>query len=114
MPSSRVRLKPETFAVTVITHQRRRIFQRTMNADLMLNTLFRYREQGRFQLHGFVIMPDHIHVLITPSPDHTVERCIQLMKGGFSFAVRKETSGEIWQDGYHCHRITDTNDYQNQ
>jgi putative transposase len=72
MPSVRVRTKPETFAITAITHERRRIFQRTSNADLMLSTLFRYREQDRFQLHGFVIMPDHIHVLLTPALDHTI------------------------------------------
>ena len=80
----------------------------------MVNTLSRYREQGRFQLHGFVIMPDHIHVLITPAPDQTIERCVQLIKGGFSFAMRNQFDGEIWQDGYHAHRITDATDYQNQ
>ncbi len=79
----------------------------------MMNTLFRYRDQSRFALHGFVIMPDHIHVLITPAPDQTIERCVQL-KGGFSFAMRNQFNGEVWQDGYHAHRITDATDYQNQ
>ena len=80
----------------------------------MLNTLFRYREQGRFLLHGFVVMPDHIHVLITPAHDHTIERCIQLIKGGLSFAIRKEFFGEVWQDGYHAHRVTSVDDYHSQ
>jgi putative transposase len=113
-PTHRVRIQPETFAITAVAHQRRRIFQRTANADLMLNTLSRYREQGRFRLHGFVIMPDHIHVLITPAHDHSIERCVQLIKGGFSFAIRKDFTGEVWQDGYHTHRITDAHDYNNQ
>ena len=80
----------------------------------MLATLFRHREQGRFQLHGFVIMPDHIHILLTPAFDHTIERSVQLVKGGFSFAIRKDYSGEIWQNGYHAHRITDLSDYHAQ
>ena len=113
-PTQRIRIKPETFAITAVTHQRHRIFQRTSNADLMMNTLLRYRDQGRFALHGFVIMPDHIHALITPAPDQTLERCVQLIKGGFSFAIRHEIKSEIWQDGYHAHRITDAIDYQNQ
>jgi putative transposase len=113
-PTHRVRIQPETFAITAVAHQRRRIFQRTANADLMMNTLSRYREQGRFRLHGFVIMPDHIHVLITPAHDHSIERCVQLIKGGFSFAIRKDFTGEVWQDGYHTHRITDACDYNNQ
>ena len=52
-------------------------------------------------------MPDHIHAIITPSADHTIDRCAQLIKGGFSFAARKDHTGEIWQDGYYAHRITD-------
>ncbi|MEO6981806.1 MAG: transposase [Edaphobacter sp.] len=67
-PSPRVRINPETFAITAVTHRRHRIFQRTTNADLLLNILFRYRNQSRYQLHGFVIMPDHIHALLTPPP----------------------------------------------
>jgi putative transposase len=80
----------------------------------MMNTLFRYRDQSRFAPHGFVSMPDHIHTLITPASDQTVERSVQLIKGGFSFAIRNEVKGEIWQRGYHAHRITDATDYQNQ
>jgi putative transposase len=48
------------------------MFQVATNADLLIATLFRYREQRRFLLHGFVIMPEHIHVLLTPA--ETVER----------------------------------------
>jgi putative transposase len=113
-PTQRVRIQTETFAITAVAHQRRRIFQRTANADLMMNTISRYREQGRYKLHGFVIMPDHIHVLITPAHNQSIERCVQLIKGGFSFAVRNDLPGEVWQEGYHMHRITDARDYRNQ
>ncbi len=59
-------------------------------------------------------MPDHIHVLLTRAPDMAIERCAQLVKGGFSFAARKSTPGEIWQEGYHAHRIPDDEDLRNQ
>jgi len=59
-------------------------------------------------------MPDHVHALITPATDVAVEKCAQLIKGGFSFAVRAEYKGEIWQDGYHAHRVTDEEDFRNQ
>lgn len=114
LPNPRVRINPETFAITAVTYQRHRIFQRATNADLMMTTLFRYREQGRFQLHGFVVMPDHLHALLTPASDQSIERCVQLIKGGFSFAIRNEGKGEVWQNGYHAHRVTDSTDYHNQ
>jgi len=102
-------MRPETYALTAVTHQRRRIFQVGANAELFLTTLFRYREQNRFRLHGFVIMPDHVHILLTPS--ETIERAIQLIKGGYSFAVRKQLAGEVWQQGYYAHRITTPEDF---
>jgi putative transposase len=60
-------MRPETYALTAVADQRRRRFQVTANADLLIATLFRYRDQGRFLLHGFAIMPEHFHVLLTPS-----------------------------------------------
>src|SRR5260370_3149095 len=117
MPSyrgPRVRINHETFAITVVTQHRRRLFQRTTTARLMIDPLFRYRDQSRFALHGFVVMPDHLHALLTPSSDQTIERCVQLIKGGFSFAIRNDFKGDLSQDGYHGHSLADASDYQDQ
>jgi len=109
-----IRQKLSTYAITILTHQRRSHFQRTANAELFIATLFRYRDQGKFQLHGFAVMPDHVHVLITPAIDQSTSRCIQLIKGGYSFAVREQSPGEIWHSGYHEHRIRDGEDFKAQ
>ncbi len=109
-----MRLKSQTYALTAVSHQRRRVFQRDAIAELFIATLFGYRDSGKFQLHAFVIMPDHVHILLTPAPDVAIERCAQLIKGGFSFAVRKDFPGEIWQEDYHAHRIVDEEDLRNQ
>jgi putative transposase len=76
--------------------------------------MFRYRDQGRFLLHAFAVMPEHLHVLLTPGKGQTVERCVQCIKGGFSFSVRKHFAGEVWQAGFHEHRIRDIADFRNQ
>ena len=105
---------PNTYAVATATYQRRAILVRSANAELLLDILFRYRDQGRYLLHGFAIMPEHIHFLITPASGQTVERCVQCVKGGYSYAVRKQFAGEVWQEGYHAHRVLDAEDYWNQ
>jgi putative transposase len=84
------------------------------NADLFISTLFQHRDKNRFQLHAFVVMPDHVHVLITPATDQSTAKCVQYIKGGYSFAVRKQSAGEIWHSGYHEHRIRDADDYDTQ
>jgi REP element-mobilizing transposase RayT len=86
-----------TYAVTTVTFQRRAIFLRTANAEMLVSTIFEYRNQGRFLLHAFAVMPEHLHVVLTPATGQTVERCAQCIKGGFSFRVRKQFRGEVWQ-----------------
>ena len=43
-------------------------------ARLFLDTLARYRREGRFLLHEFVLMPDHFHLLLTPAHDVSLEK----------------------------------------
>jgi putative transposase len=109
-----VRRSMSTYSVTAVTFQRRALFLRNANAELLVTTIFRYREQGRFLLHGFAVMPEHLHVLLTPANGQTVERCVPCIKGGFSFAMREQFAGEIWQVGFHEHRIRDSKDFRNQ
>ena len=104
----------ETYALTAATYQRRALFVRTANAELLVSTLFHYRDQGRYQLHGFAVMPDHLHVLLSPSVNQAIERCAQCIKGGFSHEVRRQYAGEVWQTGFHEHRIRDGEDFRNQ
>ena len=103
-----------TFFVTAVTWQRRALFHAEPVARLFLDTVARYRDQGRFQLHEFVLMPDHFHLLLTPAPDVSLEKVMQLIKGGFSFRVKRELgrSTEIWQEGFTEHRIKGAEDFE--
>jgi putative transposase len=109
-----IRQKQSTYAITILTFQRHRHFQRTANAELFITTLFQHRDKDRFQLHGFAIMPDHVHVLITPATDESTAKCIQYIKGGYSFAARQQSPGEIWHNSYHEHRIRHADDFNKQ
>jgi putative transposase len=113
MKPTRLMSPPGTYFVTTTTFQRRRFFIVESYARLFLKTLYRYRREGRFQLHAFVLMPDHVHLLITPARDVTIERAMQIIKGGYSHAVGQEISRrEIWQKGFTDHRIRDAADYE--
>jgi putative transposase len=101
-------VKPEqTFFIGTSTWQKRSLFQSTQLAELFCRVLLEYRDQGKFSLQAFVLMPDHFHLLITPAFDMTLERSLQLIKGGFSFRVKKELEKnlEIWQRGFTDRRV---------
>jgi putative transposase len=96
-----VRFAPQevrTYLVTTVTANRRRLFQLDSAANLMVNVLQDYRKQGRFALHAFVIMPDHLHLLLTPAPDVSLEKVLQLIKGGFSFRLKSKR--DVWERSF--------------
>ena len=101
-----------TYFVTATTWERRPLFRNERMAKVFLDTLYDYRHQGKYLLHEFVLMPDHFHLLIT-AEGITLERSMQLIKGGSSHRIGKELASrlEIWQKGFTDHRIRDAGDY---
>jgi putative transposase len=89
-------LSPQrTFFATTKTSMGRALLQSERNATLLIDVLRSYVAAGKFQLHDFVVMPDHVHLLITVSGDSTIERVMQLIKGGFSYRLKRELT--IWE-----------------
>jgi hypothetical protein len=76
----------------------------------MRETILNYCEAG-YSLHSYVIMPDHLHLLIVPT--ETLEKAVQLIKGGFSFRAKRDFAwkSDIWQPGFSDHRIRDEEDW---
>jgi putative transposase len=100
----------QTYMVTSSTWERRSLFQAELWAKLLIDTLYHYRGSA-YLLHEFVIMPDHFHTLITPQT--SLEKAVQFIKGGFSYRAKKELGAdmEVWQKGFQDHRIRDASDY---
>jgi len=73
--------------------------------------LQKIRRQKKYLLHEFVLMPDHFHLLLTPTV--TLERALQMIKGGFSFRARKELGfgGGVWQSSSYDRRVRDAEEY---
>jgi putative transposase len=99
------------YFITASASQKRNILQSDRMAALLVDVLLHYRAQGRYLLHEFVVMPDHFHVLITPR--ESLERAMQLIKGGFSFRAKKELGfiHEIWQPSFYDRRVRDADEY---
>ena len=101
------------YFITASTFQKQSLFQSKRFSIPFMDTLLRYRLERKFLLHEFVVMSDHFHLLITPTL--TLERAMQLIKGGFSYRARKELgfAGEIWQPSYYDRRVRGGEDYAN-
>ena len=95
--------------VTTATWGRRDLFRNERWAKLLIDTLYHYRGKA-YLLHEFVIMPDHLHAILTPLT--SLEKAAQFIKGGFSYRAKKELGSnlEVWQPGFSDHRMRDASD----
>jgi putative transposase len=83
-----------TYFITTVTASRRRLFQVHRNAELLVDTLQDQRAKKRIALHTFVVMPDHVHLILTPAPEVSLEKAMQYIKGGFSFRLKSKVA--VW------------------
>jgi putative transposase len=90
------------FFATTKTSMGKRLLQSERNATLLIDTLRSLVGEHRFKLHDFVVMPDHVHLLIEVGNDMTIEKAMQLIKGRFSYRLSYEFGykGEVWQRGF--------------
>src|ERR1700751_2718908 len=97
--------------ITSQTWERRLLFSKERWARLLVDTIYHYRGTA-YLLHEFVVMPDHLHILLTPLT--SLEKAVQFIKGGFSYRAKKELGSnlEVWQKGFSDHRIRDASDYR--
>jgi putative transposase len=102
------------YFVTTDTWQRRALFKNQKLAEVVVDQLLQCRDRGFYQLHAFVLMPDHLHVLLTPTENSSLEKAVQMIKGGSAFRIKKELLYQfpIWHEGFHDRWMRDESEYQ--
>ena len=102
-----------SYFVTTKASQNRALVRVTEIAETVVQTLQHYRHRGEYLLHEFVLMPDHLHVLITPSSNNSLEKVMQFIKGGSSYHLhqRRGQKIDLWHAGFHDWTIRDAADW---
>jgi|HubBroStandDraft_6_1064221.scaffolds.fasta_scaffold39646_2 putative transposase len=101
-----------TYFITICAHMQQNLFQRDEVAELMVATFEKYRDAGEYELHEYVVMPNHIHLLLSLNHQN-LGRIIQFIKGGFSHALHQYgcAFATVWQQRYYDRRIRDENEF---
>jgi len=104
-----------TFFITTKASMGRRLFQTDRNANLLIDVLRSLVAERKFELHDFVIMPDHLHLLLTVHEDMTIEKAMQLIKGRYSHRLSHEFGykGEVWQRGFSEIQVLNKESFEN-
>lgn len=102
------------YFVTTHAWQRRALFRKEAPAQILLAQILDCRARGFYGLHAFVIMPDHLHLLITPAEAASLEKAMQMIKGGSAYRIKRESLHHlpVWQPGFHDRWIRNAEEFR--
>ena len=128
MPEFRRAFQPGgTFFFTVVTYQRRPLFNDAVARRALRDALEGTRSRRPFTIDAVVLMPDHLHTLWTlPEGDHDFSTRWRKVKESFTRQFRAENRGEptvtpgqkrkslagFWQQRFWEHTIRDEDDFR--
>jgi putative transposase len=106
--------QPGVYFVTTDTWQKHPLFISVALANIVVEQILSYRERGFYKLHAFVVMPDHLHVLLSPGEATTVEKAMQMIKGGSAHRMGLERPKKfpVWHAGFHDRWMRDAEEYR--
>ena len=92
--------------LTFSCYRRRPLFRDEAYCDLFLKILERVRRRYRLVVLGYVVMPEHVHLLVSEPQRETLSTAVQAVKlglvrslqcaGGIVVAPRSRKNGETW------------------
>jgi putative transposase len=102
--------------LTFSCYRRRPLFSNEAYCDLFLKILDRVRRRYRLVVLGYVVMPEHVHLLLSEPQRETLSTAIQALKvglvrsmqcsnGGVVPAPRSRKTGETWGTPVHSVRF---------
>ncbi|MFZ4777107.1 MAG: class I tRNA ligase family protein, partial [Terrimicrobiaceae bacterium] len=82
----------------------------------MVLDALRHFDGERYELHACCIMPNHVHVVFTPNPEHELSKILHSWKSFTANEANKilGLTGPFWQAESHDHLIRDSADFYSQ
>ena len=98
----------QAYLITTVTHRRERFFENPVCARAVIQALRRTAVRGIAQTHAFVVMPDHLHWLMSLGEGTGLSTSVGQVKGESARRINEllgRTSQPVWQRGFHDHAL---------
>jgi len=121
----RVFAQGHSYFITMVTQNRNPLL--IDNIDLLRDAFRRSKERYSYTIDAIVILPDHLHMIITPQNHTEYPKIITHIKRSFVYGLDKTIQDEakmhltsskykrqhsgIWQERYYEHTIRDEKDW---
>lgn len=99
------------YLITTVTRNRRPVFHDWRIGCLLAAELHEVTRAGYADTLAWVVMPDHLHWLMTPRTD-TLDAVMRRIKSRSAKSIHRQlgTNGAFWQKGYHDHAVREDED----
>jgi len=99
--------KDQPIHVTICTENKENIFSSEANAKIVVNELLKTAKDLRFRILCYCLMPDHLHVIVSPSESTLqLSKFLNIFKGRTTKVFKdKENLRKIWQRSAFDHVI---------
>lgn len=93
--------------VTICTDDKESIFDSGVNAKTVINELLKTGRELRFQILCYCLMPDHLHIVLSPGDSALpLSKFLNLFKGRTSKVFRERQGlNKLWQRSAYDHII---------
>lgn len=98
----------QAYLITTVTHRRARYFEDPACARAVIRAMRCAAEQGLAHTHTFVVMPDHMHWLMSLGGDIGLSATVARVKGESARRINaalERTGYPVWQRGFHDHAL---------
>ncbi|MFZ5550353.1 MAG: transposase [Pseudomonadota bacterium] len=104
---ARLALPGHLHHVLVRGNNRQAIFVDDDDRRRMLEQLAGCVREQALALHAYVLMPNHLHLLVTPAAGGTIGRAMQSLGRRYvsAFNARHGRSGTLWEGRYRSHLV---------
>ena len=101
--------------VTFSCYRRRANFTSAETCDLFLVCLEAMRRRFAMCVYGFVVMPEHVHLLLSEPQQRTLADAMHYLKLSFAKRLRRRRSNcqadSFWQKRYYDRNIRDADEF---
>jgi len=121
----RLYLAGHSYFITMVTQRRTPLL--IDNIDLLRDSFKRSKQRYRYRIDAIIVLPDHLHMIITPHNPQEYSKIIAHIKRSFVYGLddrikndakanlstsgyRRKLSG-IWQKRFYEHTIRDEKDW---
>ncbi|MBI5308711.1 MAG: transposase [Planctomycetes bacterium] len=79
------------YFITTVTEDRVPIFSHEQNIRILFGAISEYSHRYAVKIHAFVVLPDHAHLLITPTTDtFTISHFMKGVKGKSAREINRQ------------------------